>query len=92
MPGRIWASPVVADLVTGRPGLEVAVASRGSRSTAFDAAGAALPGFPVAWQDELRSLAAGDIDGDGALELVAVTTSPARRRRRSARHRDRRRG
>jgi len=26
--------------------------------------------------DELRSLAAGDIDGDGALELVAVTTSP----------------
>ena len=28
--GRIWASPVVADLVPGRPGLEVAVASRGS--------------------------------------------------------------
>src|SRR5690606_3730852 len=31
-----------------------------------------------AWQDELRSLAAGDIDGDGAHELVAVTTSPLR--------------
>src|SRR4029453_6008439 len=27
-------------------------------------------------QDELRSLAAGDIDADGRLELVAVTTSP----------------
>jgi hypothetical protein len=74
-PGRIWSSPVVADLVSGRPGLEVAVAARGE-ILAFDATGAALPGFPFAWRDELRSLAAGDIDGDGALELVAVTTSP----------------
>lgn len=73
--GRIWSSPVVADLVPSRPGLEVAVASRGNLF-AFDATGAALPGFPVAWRDELRSLAAGDIDGDGALELVVVTTTP----------------
>jgi hypothetical protein len=28
------------------------------------------------WQDELRSLAAGDIDGNGTLELVAVTSTP----------------
>ena len=40
--GRIWASPVVVDLVPSRPGLEVAVASRGS-IYAFDATGAALP-------------------------------------------------
>ncbi len=73
--GRIWASPVVVDLLPDTPGLEVAVAARG-QIHAWDAAGAALPGFPVTARDELRSLAAGDIDGDGALELVAVTNSP----------------
>ncbi|HUH02331.1 MAG TPA: FG-GAP-like repeat-containing protein [Kofleriaceae bacterium] len=73
--GRVWASPVVADLDPGRPGLEVAVASRGQIHV-FDRAGASLPGFPFSWQDELRALAAADIDGDGALELVAVSTSP----------------
>jgi len=30
----------------------------------------------VTWRDEMRSLAAGDIDGDGQLELVAVTSTP----------------
>ncbi|MCB9562358.1 MAG: VCBS repeat-containing protein [Kofleriaceae bacterium] len=73
--GRIWASPVVADLLPSRPGLEVAVASR-DQIYAYDAAGQPLPGFPVTASDELRSLAAGDIDGDGELELVAVTSSP----------------
>ncbi len=75
LPGRIWSSPIVADLVPGRPGLEVAVAARG-QIAAYDAAGTLLPGFPFSWRDELRSLAAGDIDGTGDLELVAVTTSP----------------
>ncbi len=73
-PGRIWAPPVVADLRPDIAGLEVAVASRGQIS-AWDATGNALPGFPFKWRDEMRSLAAEDIDGDQQLELVAVTTS-----------------
>ncbi|HEX7836938.1 MAG TPA: VCBS repeat-containing protein [Kofleriaceae bacterium] len=73
--GRIWSSAVVADLVPSSPGLEVAIASR-AQVVVYSATGKVLPGFPFTWRDELRSLAAGDIDGDGKLELVAVTTTP----------------
>jgi len=71
--GRIWSSPIVADLVSSQPGLEVAVAARG-QIYAWNAAGTPLPGFPHVWRDELRSIAAGDIDADGDLELVVTTT------------------
>ncbi len=72
--GRIWASPVVADLLPEVEGLEVAVASR-DQIWVWDSMGQTVPGFPVSWRDELRALAAGDIDADGEYELVAVTTN-----------------
>jgi hypothetical protein len=72
--GRIWASPVIADLLPNVPGLEVAAAAR-ENVYLWDARGNLQPGFPTAWRDEVRALAAGDIDNDGAFELVAVTTN-----------------
>lgn len=68
--GRIWASPVVAQF-DGDPELEVAFAAR-EKVYLLDHTGAIKPGFPVTWEDELRSLAAADIDGDGALDLAAA--------------------
>ncbi len=71
--GRCWSSPVVADIRTDIPGLEVAQASD-DKIYLFAADGTPVSGFPYTWRGELRSLAAGDVDGDGALELVSVTT------------------
>ena len=69
-PGRVWASPVIADF-RGDAQLEVAIASRG-KVFLLDASGKVLSGFPVSWEDEMRSLAAADLDGDGKLDLVAA--------------------
>ena len=72
LPGRIWASPVVADF-RGDAALEVVFASRGEVHM-VDANGSSLSGFPVSWVDELRSIAAGDVDGDGQLDIVVGST------------------
>jgi hypothetical protein len=69
--GRIWASPVVADFRDDTRS-EIAIAARDS-VWMLDATGQPVSGFPVQWEDEMRSLAAGDIDGDGQLDLVAAT-------------------
>jgi hypothetical protein len=68
--GRIWSSPVIGDF-RDDPKLEVAIASR-KNVFLFDHTGKVLPGFPVTWRDEMRALAAADLDGDGKLDLVAA--------------------
>ncbi len=78
---RVWAAPVIADF-SGDANLEVAAAA-GSRVALYNAAGTGVSPFPVTWRDELRSLAAGDLDGDGRAEIVTASTtrlegSPAR--------------
>ncbi|MCY1011409.1 hypothetical protein OV079_38790 [Nannocystis pusilla] len=66
--GRSWASPVVANFIGG-PELEIAFAAR-DKVYLLDSTGAIAPGFPVTWEDELRSIAAGDLDGDGGLDIA----------------------
>ncbi|MBW2523768.1 MAG: VCBS repeat-containing protein, partial [Deltaproteobacteria bacterium] len=71
--GRIWASPLVADF-RDDAALETVFAAR-SQIYMLDAAGNVLSGFPVTWQDEIRSIGGGDVDGDGQLDIVVATTN-----------------
>lgn len=68
--GRIWSSPVVADL-DADGALEIAIAAR-DQVVVLEGDGSLHPGSPMTWEDELRSLAAGQLDGDPELELVVA--------------------
>lgn len=70
--GRIWTSPVVADFRDDTR-QEIVFAAR-DRIWMLDADGNVLSGFPVTWRDEIRSLSAGDVNGDGQLDVIAAST------------------
>jgi hypothetical protein len=74
---RIWASPIVGNF-TGDEKLEIAIAARDS-AWIIDASGKVVSGFPQKFgTSETRAIAAGDLDGDGALDLaVAVRNQEA---------------
>jgi hypothetical protein len=78
---RMWASPVVWDL-DGDGDAEIAVGSDADSSSgvnvaAYDHEGELLDGWPVHFggSDEIRSITAGDLDGDGSYEIVVNKTS-----------------
>lgn len=65
------AGPSVAPLVPGQGWSIVGPSWETRQIYAFDTAGNVRPGFPVATYDDLwSSIAIGDLDGDGSMELV----------------------
>ncbi len=72
---RMWPSAAVGDL-DGEGGIEIAVSSHpddnGYNVAVYDAQGELLPGWPQKFGEanEIRSIAAADVDGDGQQEIL----------------------
>jgi hypothetical protein len=76
---RMWSSPAIADL-DGDGDLEIAVGSDadggGTNVAVYDHEGELLSGWPIAFgNSEARSIAVGDLDGDGVWEIAVNKTS-----------------
>jgi|GEM_PF-607388 len=76
---RMWASPAIGDFDDDGD-LEIAVGSDadggGSNVAVYDHLGELLPGWPVTFGDsEVRSITAGDLDGDGSYDIVVNKTN-----------------
>ncbi len=78
---RMWASPVVADFDCDGD-VEIAVGSDADSDSnvnvaVYDHQGELLPGWPQHFggSDEVRSIAAADVDGDAAPEVLVNKTS-----------------
>lgn len=69
---RFWASPVIADFRDDTR-LEIVVAGYDS-VWMLDADGQLLSGFPATFASELRSVAAGDVNNDGQLDVIVAST------------------
>jgi hypothetical protein len=73
---RMYCSPVVGDLNNDGFG-EIAIAYD-NKVAVYDYKGNVLPGWPQSFpgaSDEIRSIAASDINGDGLMEIAVVKTS-----------------
>jgi hypothetical protein len=75
--GRGWPGVVVADIDEDRD-LEIISAHSDGWVAVYQDDGSAYPGWPkqLTPGNELRSLAADDVDGDGDLEILAASTRP----------------
>ena len=72
--GRTWPDPVVAD-VDSDGQLEIVAAHSGGYVSVTRANGLPQPGWPQRrTTSELRSLAVGDVDGNGDLEIAVAST------------------